>query len=259
MASCESGILLAYTARTENLAAYLGGQFRFVGPFVERTVAERFRSTKLKYTIIGNLLLLLGTLVGLGWYVNAFLRLECPFGAAANLSCYGWGLLQLIVPIASGTLPMRLLLPLLSAFGVEFVVRVWVIFYYKPWRTNPKFAAENALPSGGDSEWTKHVSPMDRISLWYWMGVYNVFVANFLNTLAHARVGAIGIFESIVILILCFIMMRITIVFLQLCRATNAANRLLVHQKLIMALHYTKRLFRTRFGNKPDRQIQLEA
>ena len=92
---------------------------------------------KLKYTIVGNLLLLLGTLIGLGWYVNAFLRLECPSGAAAKPSCYGWGLLKLIVSIASGTLLMRLLLPLLSAFGVEFVVRVWVIFYYKPWRTNP--------------------------------------------------------------------------------------------------------------------------
>ena len=102
--------------------------------------------------IIGHLILLLGTLVGVVWYVHAFLQIECPSGAATNLGCYSWSFLRLLVPIPSGTVLMRLLLPLLSAFGVEFVVRVWTILYFKPWRMNPKFATENALPSEDDSE-----------------------------------------------------------------------------------------------------------
>ena len=100
---------------------------------------------------------------------------------------------------------------------------------------------------------------MDAISFWYRMGMCGVFLANFLNAVGHTRVGAIGIFGLIVIVILFFVVVGIGIVFLQLCQAINTANRLLIHQKLMMALQCTKRLFRTWLRNEPDRQIQLEA
>ena len=214
----------------------------------------------LKYTIIGHVVLFIATSVGLGWYVNAFIRqLECPSGAVANLGCYSWGLLQLIVPTPSGTVLMRLLLPLLSAFGVEFVVRICIVLYYKPWRSIHKLTAEDALRSGGNSEWTKHIYPMDWITFWYWRGMCGILLANILNTMSHTRVGGIIIFGLFGLVILFFVFVAIATVILHFCQAINTAKRLFAHQKLMMALHYIKSLFKDRFRNEPDRQIQLEA
>ena len=86
-----------------------------------------------------------------------------------------------------------------------------------------------------------------------------VFLINLRNTVGHTRVGAIGILGLFDILIPFFVVVVICIVFLRLCQAINTANRLSVHQKLMMALHYIKRLFRARLRNEPDRQTQLEA
>lgn len=86
-----------------------------------------------------------------------------------------------------------------------------------------------------------------------------VFLINLPNTVCHTRVGAIGILELIDFLIPFFVVVAICIVFLRLCQAINTANWLSVHQELMMALHYIKRLFRTRLRNEPGRQIQLEA
>ena len=211
----------------------------------------------LKHAIVGHFVLLLATLVGLGWYVNAFTRqLDCPSGAAAHLGCYSRALLQLIMPTPSGTILMRLLLPLLSALSFEFVVRISIVLYYKPWQSIHKLAAEDTLRNGGDSEWTKHIYPMDSIKFFYRIGMGVILLASTINSMAQTQVGAMivyGLFGF-------FIVFAAIIASIFYCILTvNTTNLLFARQKLMMALHCTKRSLKKRFRNEPDRQIQLEA
>ena len=97
---------------------------------------------------------------------------------------------------------------------------------------------------------------MESIRDFYWMVMCGIFIANSLGPISRTYVGAIGLFGIIILL---FIIVAIAIVIFQLCQAINSANPLLVQQKLLMAFHYTKRLFKRRSRNEPDRQIQLEA
>ncbi len=134
---------------------------------------------------------------------------------------------------------MRLLLPFLTAFSIEFVVRVWITVYYKPWRTNPELAAEKVLPSGDDSEWIEHIYPMmNWIRQSYQIGMCGIFLVNIRNIVGHIRVGGISLLNWFGVLILFIVFAVIGYVIYHLSRAIKGqiANG---HEKVMVALYYS--------------------